>query len=595
MEKKIENQLSSAVSKLIPADMLDRIEQGIVHDKERTIPMKTQSQHKTLKRFTGLLVAACLLLAVGLVGGSYYRNHMMVTSVVDIDVNPSVAISANRQDRVVKVEAVNEDGKAILSDMDLRHTDLDVAINAIIGSMVKLGYLTAGEVGEILITVQNEDVAKAQAIRSLVVSDVDAALKANDAEAAILNQTVTADRAAEEFAKEQGISVGKAIFVLNLAAMEDTLRAEELAAQSIRELAALIREHKLDVRGIIDYDADDSLLENMVDNIEDNENASQAVLTAAEAKAKALASAGIEAEEASFLKVELDEDDGRLCYEIEFFANGVAYEYKIHAETGEVVAQEQDMDKRPTTDSTIKLTADEAKAKALAHAGVKAEAVRIVRAELEYDDGIPYYEIEFIGNHIAYEYEIHAESGDVLAVDTERVHSAETVSDESAVLTPEQAEDAALTHAGVKRADAVFARTELEQEDGRSIYEVSFHIGSFEFDYAIDATTGAVLSFEKEPDKDLPYESDRPLEPNPPETKPVNTQPAALTAEEAEAIALKHAGVKRADAVFDRTERDEDDGRAIYEIEFHVGSVEYDYEIDALTGHILDAETDRAD
>jgi len=506
MEKKIEKQLFSAVSKLIPADMLDRIEQGIVRDNERTLLMTNQNRNKSkvLARFSGILVAACLLLAVGLVGGSYYRNNMMITSTVDIDVNPSIEISANRQDRVVKVKAVNDDAEAILADMDLKGTDLEVAVNAIIGAMVKEGYFTT-ENREILVTIRHEDAAKAQAIRSVVVSDIDAALKANGSEAAILNQTVTSDSAAAAFAKEQGISLGKAVFVLNLAAMDDSLDPKALAAMTLKELTAIIRNHKLDVSGILDYDADDSLFENIEDEIEDGDEAAKATLTPSEAKKKALDAAGVKAENASFIKCELDEDDGMLCYEIEFRANGIEYEYTINAVNGEVAAEDIDIDRRPETDTERKLTAKEAKEKALAHAGVKESEARVLKVTLDYEDGVPVYEVDFIVGRIEYEYTVHAGTGAILSFekDAEDDLPADTKPADTTpanTLNAAEAEDIALKHAGIQRANATFERTELDKEDGRTVYEVSFRAGKTEYDYEIDAKTGKILDHEKEID-----------------------------------------------------------------------------------------------
>ncbi|MBR2415108.1 MAG: PepSY domain-containing protein [Clostridia bacterium] len=70
-------------------------------------------------------------------------------------------------------------------------------------------------------------------------------------------------------------------------------------------------------------------------------------------------------------------------------------------------------------------------------------------------------------------------------------------------------------------------------------------------------------------------------------------QPVFITPEEAKRIALDHAGVSAEDAVFDRTERDYDNGIYHYEIEFRVGFTEYEYDIHAETGEILSFEKDR--
>lgn len=72
-----------------------------------------------------------------------------------------------------------------------------------------------------------------------------------------------------------------------------------------------------------------------------------------------------------------------------------------------------------------------------------------------------------------------------------------------------------------------------------------------------------------------------------------NGQTVFITPEEANRIALDHAGVAAADAIFDRTERDFDNGIYHYEVEFHVGYTEYEYDIHAENGSVLSFEKDR--
>ena len=62
---------------------------------------------------------------------------------------------------------------------------------------------------------------------------------------------------------------------------------------------------------------------------------------------------------------------------------------------------------------------------------------------------------------------------------------------------------------------------------------------------------------------------------------------------EAKRIALEHAGVKEADTKRFRIELDYDDGRYVYEIEFDSNSLEYDYDINAETGEIIEFSKER--
>ena len=106
---------------------------------------------------------------------------------------------------------------------------------------------------------------------------------------------------------------------------------------------------------------------------------------------------------------------------------------------------------------------------------------------------------------------------------------------------------------------------------------MEFRSAGYEYDYEIDAKTGEILKAEKESDDGEP---------------PIPDTGDTITADEAKSIALKHAGVKAEYAVFEKAEKNYDDGRLVYEVEFRSAGYEYDYEIDAKTGEILKAEKD---
>ena len=140
----------------------------------------------------------------------------------------------------------------------------------------------------------------------------------------------------------------------------------------------------------------------------------------------------------------------------------------------------------------------------------------------------------------------------------------------------EVAKAAALAHAGVKEADAVGLVVEQDWEDGAQIYDVSFYAGGLEYDYEVDAATGAVLKMEQE------------------WVQHPGAQGGGFIGEEAaKQAALAHAGVSAAEAGYFTWEVDEDDGIWVYEIKFRSGGLEYEYEINAATGDVLKAEQDR--
>lgn len=70
---------------------------------------------------------------------------------------------------------------------------------------------------------------------------------------------------------------------------------------------------------------------------------------------------------------------------------------------------------------------------------------------------------------------------------------------ENTIITKESAKKIALTHAGVSEENAQRFQSKLDWEDGRQVYEIEFDYGSLEYDYEIDAKTGEILQYSKEP------------------------------------------------------------------------------------------------
>ncbi len=122
-----------------------------------------------------MAAAACLCVAVLGGGVSFYQNHR-VDSVIGIDVNPSIELSVNRNEKVLQANPLNEDAETILDDMNLKNVDLDIAVNALIGSMVRNGYLDELD-NAILVTVSNENEKKASSLRQDVVGDVESSCR----------------------------------------------------------------------------------------------------------------------------------------------------------------------------------------------------------------------------------------------------------------------------------------------------------------------------------------------------------------------------------------------------------------------------------
>ena len=150
-------------------------------------------------------------------------------------------------------------------------------------------------------------------------------------------------------------------------------------------------------------------------------------------------------------------------------------------------------------------------------------------------------------------------------------------------ITADEAKRIALVHAKLAEKDVTFVKVELELEDNNIYeYDVDFYSGNVEYDYEIDAVSGAILS------------ADRDIEnyviPTQPSISSTNTQTSEISVERAKQIALSHAGV--GSARFKKAKLDYENGVKVYEIEFKVGNLEYEYDINVSNGAIISSSVE---
>ena len=403
--EQMERRLASAVEKTAPDDVngvLSRCE-------ERKGTERLMTEKKTAMRRWTTLVAACLALMLLGGGGLFYQQANAVASVVSLDVNPSIELRVNRDEKVLSCTPLNEDAKEILEDMgggaDLKGAKLDVAVNAIVGSLVRKGYLS--EISSaIMISVEDEDSTRAEKLQRELTSAVDGVLRTNESKAAVLTQTVTQDAELERQARENSISTGKAALVNRILAFNSSLRFDALAKLSVGELKDLA-------------EAGAPAMPIGMD----------AACGAAEEYAGTTALDSVTAEVDS----ELDESPAH--YEVELHTQWGEFEYLVDAYTGKVLSGQKDLlatvsaqneTARPSGQKPAPSGAAQdigyAKAKSIAlnHAGVSESKAYDMDIELDEEDGKLVYEVEFKSSGMEYDYEIDAATGTILKQEAER-------------------------------------------------------------------------------------------------------------------------------------------------------------------------------
>ncbi|MDO5095241.1 MAG: PepSY domain-containing protein [Peptostreptococcaceae bacterium] len=176
--------------------------------------------------------------------------------------------------------------------------------------------------------------------------------------------------------------------------------------------------------------------------------------------------------------------------------------------------------------ATPKRTADigEAKARAIAlrDAGLKENQVAFVRIRLDRENGRNEYDIEFYSNGVEYDYEIDARTGAIMEKDRDienyqipKKQVNKTTAPKAApkaapkqksnggVIGEARAKQIALQKAGLNASQVKFATVKLDRDDGRLEYDVEFYHGNKEYDFEIDATSGAIRSFDTDLENDI--------------------------------------------------------------------------------------------
>ena len=345
-----------------------------------------------------------------------------MASVVSLDVNPSIELKVNRNERVLSCTPLNDDAKAVLSDMgngaDLKGAKLDVAVNAIVGGLVRSGYLSDLS-SAIMISVEDKDQTRAEKLQRELTSTVDGVLESSASKASVLTQTLTQDAGLEQQAKANNISTGKAALVNRIVSMNSKLSFDALAALSVEEL--------------------NDLAEAGAPAMPIGRDKATTIAAAEFAKATTA--------KAQYSEVDAELDDSPACYEVEFKTQaGEEFDYKIDAYTGAVLESKHEAvngaetvtkpsgtaanPSDTTTPGTVKTTPSSpaqtgdigyAKAKSIAlnHAGVSESAAYDMEVEPDDEDGVPIYEVSFKSGDMEYEYEIHASTGEILKHEAE--------------------------------------------------------------------------------------------------------------------------------------------------------------------------------
>ncbi|MDR1538929.1 MAG: PepSY domain-containing protein [Clostridiales bacterium] len=501
----VEKRLNRAIKKITP-DVLEKILDS--YEKEKGAAEMTSIGYAAelpKARISANLgkwaaIATSLILAAfgSYFGYGYYLVNYTVDSVIEIDVNPSIEIKVNQSEKVLSAGANNKEGEDVLEGMDLKGVDLDVAVNALVGSMLRHGYVDEIK-NSLLISVESSNLEKGAALQTRLSGEVTSILDSYSVKGAVLSQTILDDERLAALAKDYGISLGKAAIIDLMVSQDPRLEFADMAKLSINDINLIISSREMTAQSIA--------LSGSASSVgyigEDN------------AKSAALAHAAINSSDAQFVKAKLDWEDGKMIYEVVFFTSEAEYDYEIDALSAQVLSYDKDALFRASQsygeNSKSFITEEQAKSAALTHAGLNESSVSFVKVKLDFDNGRNIYDIEFYSGNAEYDYEIDALSGEILEYGQDaNNYPAIAIPKASPSETPEvqtnsyigeaEAKNIALSHAGVSETSLRGLSVSLDMDHGRAAYEVEFKNGRIEYEYEIDASSGEILEWDSDYD-----------------------------------------------------------------------------------------------
>ena len=172
-----------------------------------------------------------------LIGGILLFNNP--TSYVSIDINPSIMVSTNAFDKVVKVESLNDSASEVIKDLNLYGKNVIDAINEIVDSATSLGYIKEeAEDNAILVTTYCDNEQKRNAMQEQIHNNLNQNLNSKGIKSLIIDTELTEQDAKK--ANEYGVSEAKILFVKKAIEQNPELKFEDLIYLPVREIAKYI-------------------------------------------------------------------------------------------------------------------------------------------------------------------------------------------------------------------------------------------------------------------------------------------------------------------------------------------------------------------
>ena len=539
-------------------------------------------------------MAACLALVFCTGIATHAIRSNATAGTFTMDVNPSVEYTIAKSGSVKNVRSLNSDAENALSDVALGKQSVETALTRTVAAYEACGYMENGE-ATVLISFDSRLDANAE-LKASLSAEIQQALEQTDAVGTLVfHSELTENAEAAKIAEEFHVSLGRADWILT-AANKTGLPTDEVARMSLDELLKF-----QEASGIASVSV-------------------SKFISLEEAKKIALRDAKLDelTQKIVFTREELNRNQGKPCYLLEFYTGTNQYFYQIDAKSGSIIYAGK------------YITLSEAKKIALDDAGCEDKVSFTEETLVSGGIKTPYYQLVFADAKTQWTYRIDAVLGTVLEKQQKEIVTTDFIS-------LEEAKEIALKDAGLNEAiqKIVFTREELNRNSGKPCYILEFYTAKKQYSYKVDAKNGSIIEayhfilladakkialddagvnvkvvftteelvaggikspyyyfvFESDSAR-WTYKIDAVLGVIMDKTcdKIIPPAPEFIGLEKAKQIALEDAGLDEAaqKIVFTREELSRNSGKPCYILEFYTAKKQYSYKVDAVSGDILE-------
>ena len=399
-------------------------------------------------------MAACLALVFCTGIATHAIRSNATAGTFTMDVNPSVEYTIAKSGSVKNVRSLNSDAENALSDVALGKQSVETALTRTVAAYEACGYMENGE-ATVLISFDSRLDANAE-LKASLSAEIQQALEQTDAVGTLVfHSELTENAEAAKIAEEFHVSLGRADWILT-AANKTGLPTDEVARMSLDELLKFQEASGIASVSVTKF------------------------ISLEEAKKIALRDAKLDelTQKIVFTREELNRNQGKPCYLLEFYTGTNQYFYQIDAKSGSIIYAGK------------YITLSEAKKIALDDAGVNVKVVFTTEELVAGGIKSPYYYFVFESDSARWTYKIDAVLGVIM----------DKTCDKIIPLAPEfigleKAKQIALEDAGLDEAaqKIVFTREELSRNSGKPCYILEFYTAKKQYSYKVDAVSGDIL------------------------------------------------------------------------------------------------------